>query len=200
MTVTLDPNKMMLLPDDVLKSTFPPNSLFGRMGSEGSGSCFFHSVCMALNTRKYLTQDEATQKNIGIKFRRAFINHITNERWETFKRKRHITDPITVETLIKNFNEPTFWANETMIKFVSDVMKLNIIFIDMSNGKIYCGVRGKQTEPLIMITWLNKSHFEPVFRVLDSVDDKVLLNFMFDMQQNADVVDAVMSSYKAQCS
>lgn len=202
MTKTLEPNEMTLLPDEVLKKMFPSNELFARYGTEGKGSCFFNSVCAALNKRDYLKLTEEQQGVVGVKFRKAFTEHLTKERWDRFKRKRKITDPISADQVIENFNDPTYWANETIIKYVSDVMKLNIIFIDMTAGTIYCGVRGHKSEPLIMITWLNKSHFEPVCRVLNMSDDakEVQLSFVFDMKNDATVVNSVMNSYQAQCS
>ena len=88
-----------------------------------------------------------------------------------------------------------------MIRYVSDVLKMNIVFIDTSTGKIYCGVRGKMHEPLVIILWLNHSHFEPLvkLREYNKKEGSVGAQLVFDSREDADVVNAIMNNYKAQC-
>jgi hypothetical protein len=177
--------------------------LFGRLGVHGDGTCFFHSLCAALNEERYLYRDSPTQQDIGHRFRSKFTQNITPERWDTFKRENKVQNAVTIDKLVTQFHDDQHWADETMIKLVSDVLELNILFIDMDKSKMYCGVRGEKDEPLIVILWVNHSHFEPMFRILDEdiQSHKLLTQFKFSLfdKQDKEVVDIMMSNYNAQC-
>lgn len=200
----LDPQEVQLLPASIQKTYFAGcdnGALFARYGVHGDGSCFFHSLCAGRNTKNYLQLSAAEQQKVGQQFRCKFTQHITDERWNKFKRKHRVTDKVDAKTARKNFCDSKFWADETMIKFVSEVLKLNLIFIDTSTGKIYCGVRGREDEPLILILWIDHSHFEPVFCVRGAAVERQLLGgqFAFHMNDNRDVVKSILKNYEGQC-
>lgn len=181
-----------------------PRFLFGRLGVHGDGTCFFHSLCAALDHNDYLDRDSQSQQELGHQYRSDFTTHITPERLHKFKAKHNIKETLSVEELKQKFHDDKHWADETMIKLVSDVLKCNILFIDTDKNRIYCGVRGEKDEPLIVILWVNHSHFEPMCRVFDEQLDarKVKVQFKFSLFDPADqeVVQMMMSNYDAQCS
>lgn len=200
----LDPQEVELLPAQLQKTYFGDcnnDALFARYGVHGDGTCFFHSLCAGRNTANYLQLSSAQQQKIGQRFRCKFTEHITDKRWKQFLKLRNISDKVDAEQARKNFCNSKFWADETMIKYVSEVLKLNLIFIDVTTGKIYCGVRGREHEPLIIILWIDHSHFEPVFcvRGANFQDNLIGGQFAFDMNKNSDVVRAIFRNYEAQC-
>jgi hypothetical protein len=199
----LDPNSVTLLPPDLREMYFGrTDALFGRYGVPGDGTCFFHSLCAARNTNDFLQVPVSEQKRIGHRFRCAFTDHLTDVRWGRFMKNRGFRGGINADTAREQFCDSKHWADETMICYVSDVCKMNLVFIDATTGKIYCGVRGKLTEPLIVIMWINQSHFEPVVQIkeLDAATRKLGVQFVFDSKDDSEIVDAIMNNYRAQCS
>lgn len=196
---------MELLPKSMQSRYFAgcqDNVLFARYGVHGDGTCFFHSLCAARNTANYLQLSCADQQAVGQRFRCKFTDHITPERWNRFLKLRNIEDAVSADEARTNFCNSKFWADETMIKYVSEVLKINLIFIDVSSNKIYCGVRGRDDEPLVIILWIDHAHFEPVFCVRGAAlaDNQVAAQFAFDMKENDDVVRAIFNNYEAQCT
>ena len=202
----LDTGVIRCLPASMMHTFFEGDKrfLFGRMGVHGDGTCFFHSLCAALNYKNYLSQPARVQQQLGHEYRSQFRQHVTPERWSKFVNKFNIGGGLSVDTVKKHFHDNKHWADETMIKFVSHVLKMNIIFIDTYKNKIYCGVRGHKDEPLVIILWVQHSHFEPVMRILNhhAKQHTVDAQFQFSLFNPSDreVVDGVMSSYAAQCS
>ena len=200
----LDVEELSILPRWYHKTFFGSltDSVFGRRGVHGDGSCFFHAICAAQNTHNYLYVSARKQQLIGHKFRCAFNSHVTPERWVRFLAHHKIKTKLTLHELEKQFCKNSHWADEIMIKLVSDVLQLNLIFIDTQRGEIYCGVHGKDTEPLILILWVGHKHFEPVFRVKDtnSGNHTVAAQFVFSKKNHDDdVINEVFRNYDMQC-
>jgi hypothetical protein len=191
------PRTVSLLPADVQKN-FPPTVPFVRYGTHGDGTCFFHSVCAARNEQGYLQTTPNEQKRIGRQYRRDFTKHITDARWTEFAKRHGVTT--SPEQIRKDFRNSKHWANQGMIQFVANVMKLNIMFIDTTTSKMYCGVHGAATEPLIIILWVKHMHFEPVGACRGVAPDKTGVQFVFDPKKDADIVDYVMNKYDGQCA
>lgn len=201
----LNANKLKLLPPTLQKDYFQNEHVVGRYGVSGDGTCFFHSVCAALNKDGYLFKANAVQRKMGHDFRCAFTKELTDAKWDKFIKKHHIITTTTCEEVRKNFCNNKKWANEIMIRYVSDKLKTNIIFIDGINSKIYCGVKGRDSEPLIIIMWISRTHFEPLVRVLGrgSVDtntqNKVAVQMYFDAVKDKNFIDHILNQYKTQC-
>lgn len=195
--------------------------LVGRRGVHGDGSCFFHAVCVALNTQNYLHVPPTEQKHIGHVFRCNFNNHITNRRWNAFLKKHDVQTDVTFEKLKQNFCTNHFWADEMMIKLVSDVLRLDLIFLNGNTGEIYCGVHGKKKDPMIVIMWIKESHFEPVFCIrytnhgsaapespsdnelaaqVSGAGSNVKVQFKFTWEHDSDIINSVLNNYRRQCS
>jgi len=202
----IDNNHFKLLPPSLQQKLFGSDArfLFGRIGVHGDGTCFFHSLCAALHPTEYLSQSSSAQQLMGHEYRRNFTALITPERIAQFQKEHSVKEPLDVEKLKRQFQDDKTWADETMIKLVSDVLSLNIIFIDTDKNKLYCGVRGEKDEPLIVILWVNHAHFEPMCRVFSvRVETKqVEAQFQFSLfkPRDQEVVEMMMSNYSAQCS
>ena len=192
------PNTLTLLPKSVAQY-FPPDIPFVRLGVWGYGSCFFLSVCAALNQKGYLTASSAEQKRIGNKYRCDFSKHVTDERWNEFAVEHGITD-MTPHQARRNFCNAKTWANEGMIRFVSQVLRMNILFIDTDASKLFCGVHGDSKEPMIVVLWVKRSHFEPVGACRQLGKDKTAVQFVFDPEKDADVVNHIVEKYQGQCA
>ena len=136
-----------------------------RFGTHGDGTCFFHSVCAALNVDGYLERSLKERQKIGHDFRCRFTDHLTSERWARFLRQTNAGttyDKKDADVARKAFCTTREWADEQMIRWTSVVLRKNIIFIDQSNRRIYCGVRGDpEKQDTIVIMWIAKSHYEP---------------------------------------
>lgn len=195
---TAVPRTLSLLPPPVDRY-FPQHIPFLRYGTHGDGTCFFHSVCAAHNEQGYLQTTASEQKRIGRQYRRDFTKHVTDSKWNSFCDANNIDD-ITPEQARRNFRNSRHWANQGMIQFVADTLKLNILFIDTNKSKLYCGVHGDSKEPLIVILWVQQAHFEPVGACRAVDGQKTGVQFMFDPVKDAAVVDHIMNKYKGQCS
>lgn len=194
-----------LLSDELVSlyfPAFPGRVLFARYGVHGDGSCFFHSLCAAVDPT-YVQADASTQARMGHTYRKQFKKYLTDERWNQFVQRHKITTELTAGKVRSSFGDSTVWADEIMIRFVSSALKMNIVFIDTNNSAIYCGVHGRDDEPLVVVMWIDRSHFEPLCVIKGVQGNKcesVDAQFLFHPQRDKDVVDAVLHNYQAQCS
>jgi hypothetical protein len=178
-----------------------------HVGVPGDGSCFFHSVCAALNHLDYNQKSAAEKGVIGRSFRCTFNKNLTPAKWASFL-KRH--DPqkrhpqyhaASLAELRTWFCDGKRWADELMIKYVSEELKLDIMFVDASKGSVYCGVRGRDEHPVIVVLWLDHSHFEPMMLVLEhkKLERQVRGKMMFHPVHDKKYIDAIRSMYNQQC-
>ena len=195
---TAPPHTLSVLPESIGKH-FPSNVPFVRYGTHGDGTCFFHSVCAARNEENYLNAPPHEQKRIGRQYRANFTQHITDAKWHKFCRDNGF-DNMSAEQARKDFRNSKHWANQAMIQFVADTMKLNLLFVDTEKSKMYCGVHGGPHEPLIIILWVMHMHFEPVGAVRAVGDARTGVQFVFDPVQDKDIVGYIMNNYSGQCS
>jgi|AACY02.1.fsa_nt_gi hypothetical protein len=194
---TAKPRSLSILPPQV-HQYFPPQVPFLRYGTHGDGTCFFHSVCAARNEQGYLQTTPGEQKRIGRQYRRDFTKHITDSKWNEFAKGQSVE--ISPEEARRNFRDSKHWANQSMIQFVADILKLNLLFIDTEKSTLYCGVHGEKSEPLIVILWVQHAHFEPVGACRALEGDRTGVQFVFDPVKDAAIVDHIMNKYRGQCS
>lgn len=146
---------LALKPREMQKLTFADlGGDYYRLGVVGDGSCFFHSLCAALNYKKYNCMTEKEQRAMIQGFRCGFSVEFKNDKDE--------------------FCSISHWADKNLIEKVSKYLNINILFVNLENDKPYCGVHGKETiegiqqknefsQPTIVIMWVNKNtHFEPL--------------------------------------
>ena len=176
---------------------------FVRYGVHGKGTCFFHSVCAACNFDNYLGRPRKDQLAIGRKFRCDFTRQLTDEQWQKFLKKQGL--PLSggqdAAAMRRKFCESGEWADETMIRYVSDRLGLNMVFVDVDGNRMYCGVKGQpKQQPTLVVLWLARSHFEPLGLVVKPKQPgKAHVQFLFDPVKDAGIVRGVMETYGAQC-
>lgn len=201
----LTPNRIKLLPPNIQKAYFDNEHVVGRYGVAGDGTCFFHSVCAALNKHNYLFKTNVEQRQIGHDFRCTFTKELTASKWDQFIEQHNIVTRTTAKQARRHFCNNKKWANEIMIRYVSATLHLNLIFIDGVNSKIYCGVKGQEYEPVIIIMWIDRTHFEPMVRILSQQSAKkngdamVAIQMFFDSSHDKNFIDHILEQYTTQC-
>lgn len=190
---------------------------FFRMGVLGDGSCFFHSLCTAIDFMGYVSEEESSgghRQRITMEMRRQFAEDMQKGTWNSFVKSMHpevrarVLDGTgrTLETVRANMLDPTFWADELLIRFVSWIMHLNVIFLDDMGDQLYCGVENMSkgdnlTLPTIVVVWVGRSHFEPVGVLLDqSRDREVVAKFVFTPGEDDAIVKHIVRAYREQCN
>lgn len=184
------------------------HGIFGRMGVQGDGSCFFHSVCAMTNRNNYLYVDSHKQKDIAYEFRCDFRNKFTQEDYNTLSQSKK--EEKNFEEVKDGFCVTTTWADEMMINFASKVLNLNLIFMDLSEKKAYCGVHGKDTIDSVqknkkvtqcmgIVAWVGKVHFEPIVRIDNADEGRITTLFDPSIKKDADFIHGLVSNYIEKC-
>ena len=148
---------------------------YKRYGVHDDGSCFFHTVCSALNLSDCQSKSPAARQRIGHQFRRMVQHKLSAQSWNNIWKKRKLQDRNLlpkvdkVRTMLGNTKT---WADVYMIFLTMDLYDLNIIFFDGTSDQIYCGVRGLQphNQRTLLVLWVNHAHFEPIVRVRGAKD------------------------------
>lgn len=181
---------------------------WGRIGVQGDGSCFFHSVCALRNESNYLFRTPSEQRDIAYSFRCSLKSQFTLEAYHSAG--LHHPDKDTYEKKLNAFCTPKTWADEVMIRFASKMLNMNLIFIDMLNGQAYCGVHGIETlqnmhnlgridQNTGIVAWVEHRHFEPIIRI-DSVNDtEGLITTLFNTKEDKETIFRIMSEYVDGC-
>lgn len=205
---------------DKFRARSPRDWVWVRRGTFGEGSCFFHSLAAALNYRGI---DERTgdllpfdpkasdgymfertpwkQQQMGQDFRRWFKDRISPELWARVRAEapEHIVKGYDV--LMRDFDRVEVWAENTMIKLASRVLRKNIMFLDSTQRKFFCGMheRPKDVEGTIVVLWLDRSHFEPIMAVTRMDEHHMDVLPMFTKKHSRDVMDDIYDAYSDQC-
>jgi hypothetical protein len=178
------------------------------MGVQGDGSCFFHSVCALLNEKNYLFKNEDEQKEIAYALRCSMKQSFTREAYH--RAALHHPEKDTYEQKLKAFCTPKVWADETMIRFASKILNINLIFIDMMNGHAYCGVHGIETieglheldrvkQPTGVVAWIEHRHFEPIIKINKVGETEGQITTLFRGDTDKHVIYSIMSEYVQGC-
>lgn len=210
------------LPPDIAERWFGATGRYGRLGVHGDGSCFFHSVCAAMDKEGYNSASAKKQKEIVYEFRCSFQ--------KAFNKTKYIaaaspsSEKKDFEETRDGFCEPSTWADETMIRHASNVLDMNLVFLDIAKNRMYCGVHGGATlkaiakeleggsahgknkdpylQPTVVIAWVGHKHFEPIVRIT-SVDGKGVhtrgLFLPASNKQDKATVKTLMERYMGQC-
>jgi len=191
---------------------------YGRMGTIGDGSCFFHSICQSTNFRNYsYTFDKAERQTIVDDLRLQISNALTTDLYTYIQSQmQDPSDVETFDTIKSNLIKRSVWANEFMIRLTSILLNKNIIFMNVSRNtnQPYCNVHLKSSvedvedckepkEATIIVAWVDKSHFELVVRI-DSVNHVTRQFFPGDSHnpkqlQDIDTVVGLLKSYVMRC-
>ena len=190
------------LPDKVHRDLFPgvPKKDIVRMGVHGDGTCFYHSVCAALNYKGYLTASKKDRQRIGQEFRCGFKDHMTRSKWKQFQKDfpQHMNR--SFETVEKTWCTPSEWAEEDTIKMVSKYLGLNIVFLDASKDKFYCHMQGDPTqEDTVVIAWIDHAHFEPILHIYERCKDHAHLRGRFNPRNEPRIVTDLKRAFDKHC-
>lgn len=159
-------------------------------GVDGSGSCFFHSIMVAMNPYNFRNRSVRTQKKLAEEFR-CKAKDIDTPVFRALSKAQKAD-------YVKRLCEPKTWAENVMISHTRDLLGLNLVFLnDQCGFNVYCGIAGDPKEPMVIVRWVSKSHFEPIVR--RNADGS--LQGLFDPSEASDkgVVDSVMKQVRAQC-
>ena len=199
---SLGVGKFEPLPKSIQTELFPTlkHKDVVRMGVEGEGSCFYHSMCAALNYDNYIAADRGGRKRIGQEFRCEFQSRMTPTVWESMKKRFPQHARRDFASLKESFCSPSTWAQEDDIKIVSEFMGLNVVFLDATRDKFYCFIHGKpSSDETVVIAWIDHSHFEPILRVRKRCADHAHLQGRFSPQQDTEIVDGLRGAFATHC-
>lgn len=200
------------LPAHIVQKWFM-SGRYGRVGTIGDGSCFFHSVCLAMNRGGYKDKSTKDKKAIALDLRTELSEMFTHKAYTEIV-KNVVTDtPTPYETIKEMLLKPATWAEEVMIKWTSKYLGCNIVFLNLSDSNMYCGVHDVSTASAIkkcedpetltiIVAWVNHEHFELIVRI-DGIheDSNVKVRTAFDPKHEMDLITirGVMKSYVTKC-
>lgn len=166
---------------------------WARCGTEGKGSCFYWSICAALNYKQFHTLSRSEKRSVVQTFRCTFSKKMTEPVLKTVEeelRKTH--SPYAGKSraaLADEFCDASEWANEASIRVVKNVTNANPVFINARSMRFFCNVHSDKTlrdatssrpravmlDPslphddfTVLVWWCNKSrHFEALVRLED---------------------------------
>lgn len=206
------------------------NGTFGRMGVNGEGSCFFHSVLSILNPYNFINLTEDKQIELANKFRCSFSQSFTLDEFDQLTRRTEEKNDEPnfrqrgeerlkkIEREYKNaqkvFCQPKVWADETNIRIVSNLLNLNLIFVDFSKkNEVYCSMHGDESlknlnechpvnelQKTGIIAWIERSHFEPIVRIDNKSTGEITTLFDPENPKDSEFLLHFMSTYKQECN
>ena len=209
--------------DQTISKKWFDGSRYGRLGTIGDGSCFFHSICMATNLQQYCTKNVSEKTEIVKRFRAFLAAKFTPQVFQELVQE--LNNPLkpteTYEQIIANFGDKKIWADEIMIRWCSKALNKNIIFMNLGNNvnRPYCNIHLKSVEnsikrcslpkePTIVVAWISNSHFELVVRIDTVTDQGIQVTKEFypfearnpKKEEDTNTVLALMHAYTQQCN
>lgn len=211
------------LPASVVSALFskvPLNWTMVRMGTHGTGSCLFQSLAAAINYRGfdpetrelyefdpeardgYMFQTDLDRRgDMGRAFRAWLRAFLTPEFYDECKAAAPDQVVLPYGDLLAALDDPTVWAENTAIKVLSRALRSNVLFLDSTTQRFYCGMHEApaDVDSTIMVLWLNRSHFEPIMAVVESGPLEMRVLPMFTKANSRLIMDRVYRAYSAQC-
>lgn len=192
-----------------------------RVGTIGDGSCFFHSICLALNKHEiwlmesYVESNKEERQKISKTLRTYLSEALTSEDYEDVKSKLDLghnskADILSFDNLKLKLLDPKYWANELIIRWTSKCLNINIIFLNLMENAMFCNVHHSQiTKSLnckssngcggptqtIIVAWVKHQHFELIGAVEKTKDKHVIVRVIFTNED----VKQIMKKYFSQC-
>jgi len=157
----LSPHEYSLLDQSVTGPIFGWEHTFARHGVLADGSCFFYSLCAAFNVQDFLHRSADEQRGIATNVRCSLVENAKHaarfnelsadygEQWP----------PLAVKGRFCNYHVT---AEEPMIRFAMERLKVNLYFLDATTGHLHCNVHGNPKHPTALIAWIDHKHFEPI--------------------------------------
>lgn len=149
---------------------FSAHGTFVRANVPGDGSCFFHSLAVALNycdCRKTRRVREA-----GLRLRSKIVDPVQYRR---FLREREFSDLAPTAETARN---PSVFADDFLISFAACRLRMSIVIIRDESTSIAVhpdARRVRHDGPCVILAWVNQVHFEPVMEIQASTNKNLLL-------------------------
>jgi len=188
---------------------------YGRLGTIGDGSCFFHSICYATNAKDYRDASYSERQKIAHGLREGLARHFTEDAYASILAEAKTSKvPKAFGAMKAAMAEPKTWAEEIMIRWTSSQLGLNIVFLNVGNNtnNMYCGVHNKvateafkrcaPTWPVVIVVWVDHSHFELLCRLDEIREDSIRLRPFFDPQvpEDQETIEKVLAAYVMACN
>lgn len=187
---------------------------YGRLGTIGDGSCFFHCICYASNVKGYRDLPYAERRTIAHKLREGLSERFTEEAYTNILEAMNSKKiPKSYKAMKQMMGESKTWAEEVMIRWTSIQLGLNVVFLNVGNNanQMYCGVHHaeatrdfkdcKSAWPMVVVVWADHSHFELLCR-LDAVGaEEVTIRPYFDPSDTDDqtTIQNLLAAYVETC-
>jgi hypothetical protein len=202
------------LPQSLVRKWFREGR-YGRIGTIGDGSCFFHAVARAMNYQDYCDKTNQQQRAITRALRKMLSNDFSKDDYAEIEKTLVTTSKKSYEEIKRMLSEPSTWAEEIMIKYTSKALGLNIVFLNLGNNvnTMYCGVHDVRTAesikrcespggvPTVIVAWIDHSHFELIVRIDDVEEAYVTIRKHFLPSHSRDLatIHNVMMAYATKC-
>jgi len=203
---------------------FAPPALgrFFRYGTHADGSCFFHSIAAAMGERvlipdshhkgsyrevSYHDASAPNRRAAGLNLRKRIQVHFMTmapEQWLDFWKARipayKIAHVPLLASLRDQISSSKAWVNVYSIVYIMVLLGVDFKFFDMDGNQLFCGVTNRTMEnpPVILIMWVNRSHFEPLIQCHTHANGRRVLNGVY--QPDSDIVRHVNSLYQHGCA
>lgn len=152
------------------------------------------------------TKTSKEKKEITYEFRKRFQDSFTEDIYNELQKVCKSSK--SYEQVFQEIQKPTKWADELQIRHASNVLNINVLFMDLRKKKAYCGVHSNKLMyatrqssmseiPTIIVAWINNEHFEPIVR-LDDIEAGNLRT-MFKYPEDREFLDALITKYKQTC-
>lgn len=186
---------------------------YARMGTIGDGSCFYHSICRAMNVHNYATASYPRRRQIAAALRIALSRLYTQDDHDSIQEKLVGSPKMkTCEQIKTMMLDSKVWAEETMIRFASKALELNVVFLNLGNNvnTMYCGIHdtatsdsvkksAKLSRPTVVVAWIDNSHFELVVRIESVNSEDVCVKTHFNPEDDSETIRNLMSRYIQKC-
>lgn len=204
----LEEDKVVVLPIDIGVA-----EKLVRIGTIGDGSCFFHSVCMAIDEhplwdKSYIKADRAERQAITRQLRKTLAESVTEDQLKKiYAEATNSIDHQSIDEFKRKLNNPKEWANETIIRYTSKTLNKNIIFLNLSSNAPFCNVHHPEIMrnihcttcdaiETIMVAWVKNQHFE-LIGLLMNVDSKYI--YIECLIKEPKIIKKIMEEYFKQC-
>jgi hypothetical protein len=201
-----------VLPPCINNAKYLPDGVtFARAAVPGFGSCFFNSF-LYLDDPQYSALSQKQMEQRGRAFRKEFGALLDGD-WHEFLAAEDPNQDFPefhnqpLKVVRSWFNKPEFWANTLIIKYVAKHMNVDIVFVDATIADVYCGIlpeNGEAARRTIFILWVEREHFEPMFRVLEALEargNKRVLKIQTDFLpgKDDDIIQQMRKYHKSKC-
>jgi hypothetical protein len=137
-----------------------PSTAYVKVRTHGDGSCFFHSLAIAMNFEGALRIVDGDQRRaVGLHLRECLI---TQDGWRRFISSLS-SDVRLLAPLWETVRLPTTYSCDFVLSFVSSMYYVNIMVLS-SDGTLVQKIKTRDS-PTVFILHSSDDHFEPVVRV-----------------------------------